>query len=193
MATAEVHLRHYILHKFQQEKYATEVCLNLKKIFVGNAVLVRAFRIWFKQFEVDDFDLNGKPSYMLSIDDGIVRTMIEQDLFLTTSEIVKKKLNSSQQTISYQIRKLVLDYKYSKWVPYELSDKLLHDRVVICIALHVWNANESFLDGMITDDEKWITYENIVRVVSPKKSNIFTSKLSWSLRMLIVQPGSNKL
>ena len=88
--------------------------------------------------------------------------MLEQDLFLTTSEIAER-LNSAQQIIFDHIRKIGLVWKYSRWVPYELSQKNLDDRVVICTFLLARNKIEPFLNRMITGDEKWITYNNIVR------------------------------
>ena len=60
------------------------------------------------------------------IDDDVVKTMLEQDPFLTTSEIAER-LNSAQQTISDHIWKIELAWKYSRWVPHELSQKNLDD------------------------------------------------------------------
>uniref|UniRef100_A0A1I7X8A1 Structural protein n=1 Tax=Heterorhabditis bacteriophora TaxID=37862 RepID=A0A1I7X8A1_HETBA len=97
------------------------------------------------------------------INDDIVKTMIEQDPFLITSEIAEK-LYSAQQTISDHIWNQGLVYKYSRWVPLELSEKNLPNRVVICTSLLTRNKNEPFLDRMITDDEKWITYENTKKI-----------------------------
>ena len=87
--------------------------------------------------------------------------MLEQDPFLTTSEIAKR-LNSAQQIISDHIRKIGLVW-YSRWVPHELSQKNLDHRVVICTSLLARNKIEPFLNRMIIGDEKWITYNNIVR------------------------------
>ena len=91
----------------------------------------RTCRRWFKKFETGDFDDMGGPSL---IDDDVVKTMLEQDPFLTTSEITER-LNSAQQTILDHIWKIGLLWKYSKWVPHELSQKNLDDQVVICTSL----------------------------------------------------------
>ncbi|CAK9826575.1 Mariner Mos1 transposase [Anthophora retusa] len=113
--------------------------------------------------------------------------MLEQNPFLTTSEIAER-LDSAQQTISDHIRKLGLVSKYSRWVPHELSEK---NRVIICTSLLAQNKIESFLDRMITGDKKWITYENIVRkraYCEPGKLAPSTSKpkLSLSKRTLYI-------
>ena len=114
--------------------------------------------------------------------------MLEQDPFLTTSEIAER-LNSAQQTISDHIRKMKLVWKYSRWVPHELSQKNLDDRVVICTSLFARNKIESFLNRMITGDEKWITYNNIVRkraYYEPGKPSPSTSKPNLNKRMLCI-------
>ena len=145
----------------------------------------------FKKFETGDFNLSDKPcsGQPSLIDNDVVETMLEQDPFLTTSEIAEK-LNSAQQTISDHIRKIGLVWKYSRWVPHELSQNL-DDRVVICTSLLAWNKIDPILNRMITGDEKWITYENIIRkraYCEPGKPSPSTCKpnLTLNKRMLCI-------
>ncbi|GFT78632.1 transposase [Trichonephila clavipes] len=55
------------------------------------------------------------------------------------------------------------------------------DRISICEALAKWNENDTFLKWMVTGDEKWVTYYNIVR------------KRSWSkcseAAQIVAKPG----
>ena len=76
-------------------------------------------------------------------------------------------------------------------MPHELSQNNLDDRVIICTSLLARNKIEPILNRMITGDEKWITYENIIRkraYCEPGKPSPSTSKpnLTLSKRMLCI-------
>lgn len=53
--------------------------------------------------------------------------------------------------------------KFDIWIPYELSEKNLMDRIEICESLLRQNKSESFLKRLVTGDEKWVIYNNIKR------------------------------
>ena len=151
----------------------------------------RTCRRWYEKFETSDFNLSDKRSGRPSlIDDDVVKAMLEQDPFPTTSEIAER-LNSAQRTISDHIRKIGLVWKYSRWVPRELSRKNLDDRVVVCTSPLARNKIEPFSNRMITGDEKWITCNNIARkraYCEPGKPSPSTSEpnLTLNKRMLRV-------
>ena len=49
------------------------------------------------------------------------------------------------------------------WVPHDLTEKNLMQRVSTCNSLLKRNNSEPFLKQLITGDEKWVTYDKNVR------------------------------
>lgn len=76
----------------------------------------------------------------------------------------------SKASVLRHLNKTGFTKKLNVWVPYESMPKNLMDRISICEALLKRYQIEPFLDRLIMGDEKWITYDNIVR------------KRSWSRR-----------
>ena len=74
---------------------------NLLKVFGEGTVSGRTCRRWYEKFETGDFDLSDKPrsGRPFLIDDDVVKVMLEQDPFLTTSEITEIQLNKPFLTI----------------------------------------------------------------------------------------------
>ncbi|KAJ0183237.1 hypothetical protein K1T71_001213 [Dendrolimus kikuchii] len=60
--------------------------------------------------------------------------------------------------------------KLDIWVPHELTERNLMNRVLICDSLLRRNETEPFLKKLITGDEKWITYDKNVRKRSWSKA-----------------------
>ena len=50
--------------------------------------------------------------------------------------------------------------KMDKWIPHELNENYKSKRFEISSALLLLNQNNSFLNRIVTCDEKWILYNN---------------------------------
>ena len=141
--------------------------------FGEGTVSDRTCRRWYEKFETGDFDLSDKPrsGRPSLIDDDVVKAMLEQDPFLTTSEIAER-LNSAQQTISDHIRKIGLVWKYSRWVLHELSQKNLDDRVVICTSLACSEQNRALFEP----DDNWGWKVDYIQQHCKEKGILWTRK-----------------
>ncbi|GFX09834.1 histone-lysine N-methyltransferase SETMAR [Trichonephila clavipes] len=81
----------------------------------------------------------------------------------STSQEIAEEFGIHHTTVGDHIKSLAFVVKRSVWVPHELTEKNLSDRVRICSS-HLIRLNmEPFLDKLITGDKKWILYENIKR------------------------------
>ena len=97
------------------------------------------------------------------------KAIIESDRHVTVQE-TEEILKTPKSTIDRHIQYLELVKKLDIWIPHELKEIHLTKRFNAC-DLHL-NRNEfdPFLKRIITGDEKWIVYNNVVR------------KRSWSKR-----------
>ena len=80
-----------------------------------------------------------------------------------TSREIAKILKISKSAVLLHLEKLGMVNRYDVWVPHNLSDKNLMDRVFACTLLLNRNDNDPFLKRLVTGDEKWIVYNNAKR------------------------------
>lgn len=61
------------------------------------------------------------------------------------------------------LKKLKMVSRLDVWVPHQLNEKNLLDRYNACTTLLNRFQNEPFLNRILTGDEKWVIYNNVVR------------------------------
>ena len=103
------------------------------------------------------------------VDEDKIKAMIENNRRSTTWEIAEE-LNISHTCVERHLKQLGYANKLDIWVPYKLNEIELTKRISICDSLLKRNKSDTFLKQIITGDEKWIVYDNVVR------------KRSWSKR-----------
>ena len=61
--------------------------------------------------------------------------------------------------------------KLDIWIPHKLNEIQLTKRISICDSLLKLNETDPFLKLIITSDEKWVVYDNVVRKTSWSKQD----------------------
>ena len=97
---------------------------------------------------------------------------------------IAQELNIVQKTILNHLNKAGYKKKLNVWVPHELTQKNLMERISICESLLNRNKIDPFLKRIVKriGDEKWITYDNVKR----KRSN------SGEPAQTVAKPGLTK-
>lgn len=108
---------------------------------------------------LQDEPRSGRPK---ELDDDVLKTLVSNEPLLTTREIAEK-FDVTHTAIENHLKKLGFVYKWCRWVPHELSERNLADRIFVSSSLLARNQYEPFLDRLVTGDEKWIVYNNVVR------------------------------
>ncbi|KAJ0178580.1 hypothetical protein K1T71_005355 [Dendrolimus kikuchii] len=94
---------------------------------------------------------------------------VEQDRHISSYDVAGE-LGIDHKTVLAHLKKAGYTKKLDIWVPHELTERNLMNRVLICDSLLRRNETEPFLKKLITGDEKWITYDKNVRKRSWSKA-----------------------
>ncbi|CAK9798994.1 Histone-lysine N-methyltransferase SETMAR [Anthophora plagiata] len=172
MEENKVHFRHLFVFYFRKGKNAAETVRKISAVFGEGSVAESTVRKWFARFKSGKFDLedrerSGRP---LVADDDLIKTLIKNNPRQTTRHIAEIA-HISHTTVVTRLKALGFVSRYDVWVPHDLTEKNLMDRISISDSLLRRNENDPFLKRLITGDEKWILYNNVQRKRSWGKQN----------------------
>ena len=166
-----VHFRHILLYYFRKGKNARQACEKLRKVYGEHALQERQCQRWFQKFRDGDFDIHDAPrsGRPTEVDSDELKALVGANPHYTTREIAET-LKIHHSTVHDHLKKLGYVSKLDRWVPHELREVHLTARVDICDMLLKREENDPFLKRLITGDEKWIVYNNVVRKRSWSRS-----------------------
>ncbi|GBP86185.1 WD repeat-containing protein 7 [Eumeta japonica] len=101
-------------------------------------------------------------------EDDAISEKVEEDRHISSYDIAEK-LGLDHKTVLTHLKKARYTKKLETWVPQELAERNLMNRVLICDSLLIHNQTEPFLKTLITDDKKWIIY-NKRDIIAPSRS-----------------------
>ncbi|GFW25726.1 histone-lysine N-methyltransferase SETMAR [Trichonephila clavipes] len=122
-------------------------------------------QFWFRRFRSGTFAVQDAPRTGRPVIENVdkITEIIEVERHVSSSSITQE-LKIDHKTVLSHLRKVGFKKKISLhvWVPHQLMPINVMDRIFICKALAKRNEIEQFLKRMVTGDEKWVTYYNIV-------------------------------
>ncbi|KFD48898.1 hypothetical protein M513_10261 [Trichuris suis] len=153
--------RAILLYEFKSRRSIREAVRNINAAFGPGSVSKSTAGYWFRRFasgceSLEDSPRTGRPS---SIDNQALKELVESDPTQTQDEMALK-LGVSRQTMCAHLKQLGKVKKLDKWAPHELSDQQMFRRLEVCSSLLRRNETDSFLDRIVTVDEKWVLYDN---------------------------------
>ncbi|KOX74646.1 Histone-lysine N-methyltransferase SETMAR [Melipona quadrifasciata] len=162
MEENKVHFRHLMLFFYRKGKNATQAANKICAVYGEGAVAER--------FKAGDFNLKDqeRPDRPSTKDEDQIKTLIENNPRYTTRKLAEM-LNMSKSTIHEHFVKLGYINRFDIWVPHDLTEKNLMDCISICDSLYKRNEETPFLKQVVTEDEKWIIYNNVKRKRSWEK------------------------
>lgn len=168
-----VHLRHSLLFIFDAIRKKKIAAVNEAKsakewidgIYGPNTVSETTCKTWFAKFRAGDRSLNDEPrsGRPQVVDDEELRRLVEEDDKLTTEEMAQV-LGCGATTIRENLHRIGKRWKLGRWVPRELTEEKKRARVRITTELlKRFEGEQLSLDDIVTGDETWILYNNVVR------------------------------
>ncbi|XP_025157458.1 histone-lysine N-methyltransferase SETMAR-like [Harpegnathos saltator] len=188
MEVKKEEIRYILQYHYNQREKAEQAAKKVCAVYGLNIVSNATAKRWFQRFRSGNMDVEDETRSGRPIVENVDKIMeiVESDRHASTYSIAQE-LKISQKTVWNHLHKAGLKKKLDVWVPHELTQKNLLDRIHACDSLLKRNEIDPFFKRMVTGDEKWVTYENNRR------------KRSWSKRgepvQTIAKPGltANKI
>ncbi len=125
---------------YQEKKIAkTTFFIYYKKLRSGEPVYKRRFS-------------TGRPR---SIDEERLRQLVLSNPFMTTRELANE-LGCTFSAVAKRLRAMRFVNKWSVWVPYDLPPQTAERRVEVAKTLLEMKNRRSFLELLVTSNEKWM-------------------------------------
>nr|KAF6378977.1 hypothetical protein mMyoMyo1_009847 [Myotis myotis] len=154
------HWREVLIHYFILKKSAAESYRILWEAYGEHAPSQDTCERWSKCFKSDGFYVKDKePGQPKKFEDQKLQALLDEDACQTKKQLAER-LNIVHQTISNCLQAMGKILKERKWVPHQLNERQMENRKVISKMLLQWHKRKSFLHGIVTGDEKWISFEN---------------------------------
>ncbi|XP_066137443.1 histone-lysine N-methyltransferase SETMAR-like [Euwallacea fornicatus] len=153
---------------FSQGKSAIQAQKKLCEVYGENCLTERQCQRWFSRFRSGNFNVQDAPhtGRPITIDDDKIKALVEANRRTTTRGIAEK-LNISNLTVSLHLKKIGYVSKLDVWVPRELKEIHLTQRIIICDSSLNCNQNDPLLRRVVTGDEKWIVYGATILAFTP--------------------------
>lgn len=117
--------------------------------------------------ELEDRKRSRRP---VTIDTATITTVVNENPYLTLRE-VGDIVGVSHPTVQRHLQAEGYVYRADVWVPHNLNERQLAQRILVCDQLYIRNEEQSFLQNMVTGNEKWIVYNKSYRKSWSKKGN----------------------
>jgi len=168
-----------MLYEFHRGSTAAAATRNIRLVY-GNVINTRMCQRWFHRFMGGDYSLidrprSGRPSV---VDPETLEGLVETDPQQTAQDLAAV-MSCDRSTITRHLHTLGKTNRAGVWVPHQLTEKNLMERVLACQTLLSRWESDPFLDRIVTGDEKWVLYVNKTRKrqwLSPGQQAVPTPK-----------------
>ncbi|EGI70944.1 Histone-lysine N-methyltransferase SETMAR, partial [Acromyrmex echinatior] len=151
----------YVMLFYKKGKNAAQTCRQICEVYDADAVSERRTQEWFVRFRFGNFDVKDRPRSGRPVTEKVdeILQLVKQDRHVSCQEVANA-LRINYMTVWNHLKKAGYAKKLDVWVPHELTQKNLIDRISISETLLKRNEIDPFLKQIIRG-EKWMKYKNI--------------------------------
>lgn len=154
-------MRIILKYEFLLGNNAVTASKNIQKVYGDDALSIRTIQRWFEKFRSGQSSLEdeprGRPGTVL--DDKVLKDLIDGKPCQTSREI-GRTLHVHHTTALRHLHSIGKVRKLEQWIPHDLTEKHMINRLEACLQHLKKNKIDPFLDRIVTCDEKWISYNN---------------------------------
>ncbi|CAK9816710.1 Histone-lysine N-methyltransferase SETMAR [Anthophora quadrimaculata] len=157
-------IRYILQFFFDKGENASQAAEIVNGVYDPDTVTANYVQFWFRRFRSGIFDVKDASRTGRPVVENVdkITEIIEVDQHVS-SRSIGQELKIDHKTVLNHLSKAGFQKKLDVWVPHQLTPKNLMGRISICEALAKRNEIDPFLKRMVTGDEKWVAYDNIVR------------------------------
>lgn len=165
MSTQESQIRIIILYHFRLNHDTPFTTQSIQSVFGVSSVSQRTVQRWFNRFRNGDFSLQdcpriGRPSQLNQVD---LMALVRSEPTLS-SRALAAQFNCSHHTIIRVLQSQGMEQRIGRWIPHVLTPEIRTARCDAAMALLSKSRRTSWLDRLVTGDEKWVLYVNHCRI-----------------------------
>lgn len=162
------HLRHFMRIIFDKNPNVTgyDMQKEIADTYPDEAPSVRTCWEWIRKFKSDednnlkDDKRSGRPEYIC---DDLLRAYVIENSGKTV-KMIADHFGCGTGTISRHLNKIGFVHKFGKWLPHRLSPANTARRLEVATDLLGRSRSGRLnLDHILTCDEKWVVYDNVIR------------------------------
>ena len=158
-------MRKVLLFCFNLKKSAAESHWTLVEAYGDNASSETTYKDWFRRFKDDKVHFDKKCENRLRKVEDIAGSFGRGRYPIAKNAC--RAIGCFSNSHFHAATCHGEGSKFGKWVPHELNDRQMKRRQNTCQILLAGQKRKSFLHRIVTDDEKWIYFQNPKSWVDP--------------------------
>ncbi|KAK6763505.1 hypothetical protein RB195_023997 [Necator americanus] len=163
---SSLHLRNVIIFLHLSGQEPADIDRRLKEVYEEHAPSRSTVYKWHSKFASGDYSIEyeDRLGHPMELDFDLMRRQGEADPYQTTRDLAVA-LGVSQTTVVRELKSIGKVRKLGRWVPHALTQYEMDCRADTALSLLTLKRTHTWLEHLVTGDEKWISYSNIHRRV----------------------------